>query len=87
MILSKISSNCKIRHYLETEETEWCYIGYFPAIGTFASLRDRLNRSMSTGEIVLAVSWSIRLDTPSGPEAVFNLRDNNWPCAGKKNRS
>ena len=47
----------------------------FQLSGTFACLRDKLNRSVSTGEIVLAVSRSIRLDTPSGPEAVFNLYD------------
>jgi len=47
----------------------------FQLSGTFACLRDKLNISVSTGEIVLAVSRSIRLDTPSGPEAVFNLYD------------
>ena len=47
----------------------------FQLSGTFACLRDNLNRSMSTGEIVLTVSRSIRLDTPSGLVAVFNLYD------------
>ena len=42
--------------------------------GTFAFFKDRLNSSVSNGEIDLAVSWSIRLDTPSGPAAaVFSL--------------
>ena len=41
--------------------------------GTFAFFKDKLNSSVSDGEIDRAVSRSVRLDTLSGPAAVFSL--------------